>query len=61
MKNDYETTIKAEEMENQRIRAQVRKLEFRMATCEKDLEQKEKENAQLGVLCDDLIKGQRNN
>ncbi|CAG7833363.1 unnamed protein product [Allacma fusca] len=60
MKLDYESRIKSEDVEGNRIRAQLRKLELRMSTIEKDLEQKEKENSQLSHLCDDLIKGQRN-
>jgi chromosome segregation ATPase len=60
MKMDYESRIKSEDSEGNRIRAQLRKLELRMSTIEKDLEQKEKENSQLSLLCDDLIKGQRN-
>ena len=60
MKNDYESRIKAEDLEGNRLRAQIRKLDLRLGTIEKDLEQKAKENAQLSHLCDDLIKGQRN-
>ena len=60
MKNDYESRIKTEDLEGNRMRAQIRKFELRISTIEKDLEQKAKENVQLSHLCDDLIKGQRN-
>ncbi|OXA46922.1 transforming acidic coiled-coil-containing protein 3 [Folsomia candida] len=57
MYSDYEKKAQSIEAENTRLRAQIRKSEMKISTLESDLEQKTKENAQLHVLCDDLING----
>jgi hypothetical protein len=54
---EYERKSVDKEGENTKLKVLVRKSEMKIATLESDLEQKRKENAQLHILCDDLING----
>ncbi|GFY46457.1 transforming acidic coiled-coil-containing protein 1 [Trichonephila inaurata madagascariensis] len=52
---EIESAKKSGDAEVTVLRAQLKKAEMKISSLEKDLEQKNRENIELGSICDDLI------
>ena len=52
---DYSTVSRSHESETARLTAMLKKTEMKVASLERSVEQKVKENEELTAICDELI------